>query len=187
MIRSFIAIDLDPEIAAKIALATRELAPLITGIRWVDQGNFHLTLKFLGHIDEGLIAPISEALVHALNLFPCCRISAKGLGVFPDSRRPRILWVGMESKALLNLAAGVETALMPLGFAKETRGFQPHLTIGRWRQPDRHLRQLSGVLERWQDYEFGSFSVGEVKLYRSQLTPERAIYSNLTTIKLAAA
>lgn len=187
MIRSFVAVDIDPEIAAKIVSATRELAPMIPGIRWVDQGNYHLTLKFLGDIDEALIAPVSEALEDAVHLFPSCRISAKGLGIFPDPRRPRILWVGMESRGLLDLATKVETSLLPLGFAKEARGFQPHLTIGRWRHPQRGLRQLGEILQGWHEYEFGHFSVGEVKLYRSQLTPERAIYSNLTTIKLAAA
>jgi 2'-5' RNA ligase len=184
VIRSFIAIDIAPATIEKIATAIEQLKPRIPGIRWTAPSNFHFTLKFLGDIEESQIDSIGNALLRELHPFPRFTINAKGLGVFPGPRRPRILWVGLAGVELARLAAKVETALEPLGFAPEQRTFTPHLTIGRWRQFDRAPDNLRQDLENWKYFEFGESSVDEVILFQSMLKPEGAIYSRLKIIKL---
>lgn len=184
MIRSFVAVEIDRHTVEKIVVAVERLKPLIPGIRWVAPNNFHLTLKFLGDIEETRVDAIGEALRQTLHPFPRCTINAKGLGVFPGPRRPRILWVGLAGNQLAHLAAKVESALSSLGFAPEQRSFTPHLTIGRWRQLDRLPENLRHDLERWKDFEFGESSMHEVILFRSILSPAGAIYATLKVIKL---
>jgi 2'-5' RNA ligase len=185
VIRAFIAIEIDPQIVRQISVVVTDLKFRIADIRWVSQTNFHLTLKFLGDIEENKIAPISQALELALRPFPRFTINAKGLGVFPDLRRPRVLWVGLEGKKLLELASKIETALDPLGFLPEKRRFQPHLTIGRWRQFDRSLTKFGDVLEKWQGHEFGESTVAEVIFFQSELKREGAIHHRLKVVTLA--
>ena len=113
MIRAFIAIEIDPQLVRQISAVVADLQPRIAGIRWVSQANFHLTLKFLGDIEEKQIEPIAQALELVLRPFPRFTINAKDLGVFPDLKRPRVLWIGLEGKKLQELASKVEMALKP--------------------------------------------------------------------------
>jgi 2'-5' RNA ligase len=119
VIRAFVAVDLDPQTVQEIAEAIVRLRPRIPGIRWLPPANFHLTLKVLGDIDEAKVEPIAAALERDLCPFSCFTINAKGLEVFPDLKRPRILWVGLVCGELNALASRVEKALVPFGFAAE--------------------------------------------------------------------
>ena len=185
MIRAFIAVEIDSQTVRQISAAIADFKPSIPGIRWISPTNFHFTLKFLGDIEESRIGPVAQALEVALHPFPRFTINAKGLGVFPDLKRPRILWVGLEGKGLAALASKVETALESLGFASEKREFKPHLTVGRWRQFDRSSRKLGEELEKWQGHEFGESAVSEVIFFRSELRREGAIYHPLKVVALA--
>jgi RNA 2',3'-cyclic 3'-phosphodiesterase len=184
VIRSFIAVDVDPNVIASISRVIADLTPIIPAMRWVPATNFHLTIKFLGDIQENSVYPIAAVLEEKLRLFPRFSINAKGLGVFPDLRRPRILWVGLTASPLLNLAARVESALQPLGFLAEKRPFTPHLTIGRWRQFDRPPQALSEAWARWRDFEFGDSTIDKVVLYQSVLRPAGATYQILKIVSL---
>ena len=184
MIRAFIAVDLDPQVIENICRTIGDLKRLIPGIRWVPPKNFHLTLKFLGDIEESRIHGIGAALAEGICPFPRLIINAKGLGVFPDLRRPRILWAGLTGSALTTLAARVESALEPLGFAAEQRLFTPHLTIGRWRHFDRSPEALGEELANWRDYGFGESLIDKVVLYQSVLKPEGATYQMLKAVSL---
>ena len=185
MIRAFIAIEIDPQLVRQISAVVTDLKPRIAGIRWVPQANFHLTLKFLGDIEENKIEPIARALELALRPFPRFTINAKDLGVFPDLKRPHVLWIGLEGKKLLELASKVETALNPLGFGPEKKRFKPHLTVGRWRQFDRSSRKFGEELERWKGHEFGESTVAEVIFFQSELKREGATYQPLKVVALA--
>jgi RNA 2',3'-cyclic 3'-phosphodiesterase len=185
VIRAFIAVALEPQVIAKITEAIEQLKPQFPGVRWVRPGNVHLTLKFLGDIDEAFVPSISAALKQQFRLFPRCTINAKGLGVFPGLQRPRVLWVGLVGGRLISLALKVESALAPLGFAQETRRFTPHLTIGRWRQMDRAPQSLVQQLDQWRTYDFGISKIDSVKLMQSVLKPEGANYSELTAVPLS--
>jgi 2'-5' RNA ligase len=184
VIRAFIAATLDSKVVEKIADASSQLKPEITGMRWVPAANLHLTLKFLGGIDEAMVEPIESRLRERLSLFPRFSINAKGLGVFPNDKRPRVLWVGLTSDHLVALASRVESALQQLGFTPETRKFTPHLTIGRWREADLASKSLARQLENWRAYEFGISRVESVSLIQSVLKSEGASYNRLATIPL---
>jgi len=186
VIRAFIAVTLDSKVIDQIAAASNQLRPEITGVRWVTPANFHLTLKFLGSIDDAAIEPIGATLREQLRLFPRFTINAKGLGVFPGPKRPRVLWVGLTGDRLVSLASRVESALRPLGFTPEGRKFTPHLTIGRWRDADRAPKSLGRQLENWQARDFGTSNVESVKLIQSMLKPEGASYNYLITVPLSA-
>lgn len=186
MIRAFVAVTLDSKVIDQIAAASHQLRPEITGVRWVTPANFHLTLKFLGSIDDAAIEPIGATLREQLRLFPRFTINAKGLGVFPGPKRPRVLWVGLTGDRLVSLASRVESALGPLGFTPEGRKFTPHLTIGRWRDADRAPKSLGRQLENWQARDFGTSNVESVKLIQSMLKPEGASYNYLITVPLSA-
>lgn len=188
MIRAFIAIEIEAATVRRIAAAIHQLKARIGAIRWVGAGNFHLTLKFLGNIDESKIEPIGAALAETLGPFPRLTINAKGLGVFPNPKRPRVLWVGLVGSELVALQAKVDSALTPLGFAPEEKKFTPHLTIGRWRQGERADRtleiELGQELGKWSDYEFGATPINDVILFQSDLKPAGAIYRRLKVIAL---
>lgn len=182
--RAFIAVELDRQVIDKIAAVTDQLKSALAGIRWVAKTNFHLTLKFLGNIGDAQVDPIDEALQGQFRLFPRFTINAKGLGVFPERGRPKILWVGLTGNELAGLAAKVQSSLLPLGFAPEQRSFTPHLTIGRWRDSDRAPRTLKQELERWRNCTFGHSVVNEVILMQSVLKADGAVYHRLKVISL---
>ena len=186
MIRAFIAVDLDDPVIEKVCNVVAILKSRITEIRWLRKENLHLTLKFLGNIAESQVEPITAALRHPLGLFSPCTISAKGLGVFPDFRRPKILWVGLTGDQLVQLAAEIESALMPIGFTPENRAFTPHLTIGRWREGSRPAKNLRQEIDSLNDFEFGACAVRQIVLFQSVLKPEGASYTQLKTIQLGA-
>jgi 2'-5' RNA ligase len=185
VIRAFIAVGIDPKTVERISEATDQLKPSIAGIRWAPLTNLHLTVKFLGDVEETTIDPIARALRQHIAPFPRFTINAKGLGVFPDVKRPQVLWVGLEGIHLAELASTVETALKPLGFEPEKRGFKPHLTIGRWRERDKSTAKFIAELERWAGYEFGKSEVRNIILFQSMLRPEGAIHRPLEKILLS--
>jgi len=184
VIRAFVGFRIDPVVAQKIAQVQSQLKGSLTGIRWVDQANFHFTLKFLGAIQEEKVAPIGNALEEALGSFQRFAIAGRGIGVFPDMKRARVLWAGLQGKDLGPLVRLVETGLEPLGFGREKRAFRPHLTIGRWRHFVSQPERLKQAIERWQDHDFGESWVEEVVLFQSVLKPEGAVYSPLRVISL---
>ena len=185
MIRAFIAATLEPKVIERIAEASSRLRPEVAGVRWVPPENFHLTLKFLGGIDEAMVKPVEARLREQLSLFPPFNINAKALGVFPSPKRPRVLWVGLTGGRLIELASRVESALQQLGFSPETRKFTPHLTIGRWRQADPAPKSLERQLEYWRAYDFGISRIESVSLIQSVLKSDGAIYNRLATIPLS--
>jgi len=185
-IRAFIGVPIEPTTAEKISRVVAQLKPRFPKVRWVAQANLHFTVKFLGGIEEAQIRPISETLAEALRPFSCFTLNAKGLGVFPDVRRARILWVGLQGSGLATLAAKVDNLMIPLGFTPEARNFKPHLTVGRWRKLEASRQKLVEELDRWKEFEFGESQVKEVILFQSLLTPEGAIYQPLSVVRLAA-
>ena len=184
MIRAFVAVDLELQTVQRIAEAIDRLRRRIPGIRWLPPTHFHLTLKFLGDVDEAKVEPIAAALERDLYPFSCFTINAKGLGVFPDLKRPRILWVGLVGDELNALASRVEKALVPFGFAAERRAFTPHLTVGRWRQFDGSPKELGDEIEKWRGHDFGRSKIDEVILFQSVLKQEGAVYRTLKTVAL---
>ena len=182
MLRTFLAIRIDPHMEQAICSAQSQLEHRLTGIRWMTHENLHLTLKFLGSTEESKINPVAEAIAEAVSSTQPFSFTGRGIGFFPDIKRARVLWVGLEGSELKPLAEEVEKTLEPLGFAREKRGFVPHLTIGRWRQFFTQANSLKEEMERWKDHDFGCSTVEEVVLFQSVLKPAGAVYSPLRVI-----
>jgi 2'-5' RNA ligase len=181
--RIFLAVDIDAEIRGRLAELERELRPRLRTARWVREDGLHLTLRFFGEVSEEAFEALALVLSSALAGIPCFRLDVRGCGVFPDRRRPRILWVGVEKPppALLELQSRAEAAARARGFAPEVRRIEPHLTIARFRGPE---NDLDSVLSQVQERSFGVTSVAEAVLYESRLSPKGATYRRLRRFSL---
>ncbi len=188
-IRSFIAIELPPEAKSVLARVQDKLkSGNGASVKWVDPAIMHLTLKFLGNINSELIAKITAAMEQACRGVHPFAIELKGLGVFPNERRVRVVWVGLtgEVEMLAQLQKNFDIALAPLGFPAEARPFTPHLTLARVREeagPEE--RQSLGQLVAATALEAGGrVKVQAVNLMRSQLTREGPIYTRISSVAL---
>jgi len=186
MIRSFIAIELPDEIRHALAEVQKHLRRDVAGVRWVEPGSIHLTLKFLGDIPAEQIQPIVAAAMGAVQDEPPVSLGVSGLGAFPNPRRPRVIWVGIEGDVarLGRLQARLEEALEPLGFPRDARAFRPHLTVGRVKEP-RRPPDLTRALADVTVPRCNSFDVREILLYKSDLRPTGAIYTKLQHLPFA--
>ncbi len=187
MIRSFIAIDFPEETRKALEDIQKELKQCGAGVRWVKPGSIHLTLKFLGNIHLAQVEDIALAVAEEIRDQPPITLGAAGLGAFPSRRKPRVVWIGMEGEVqrLTRIQARVENALEPLGFVREKRVFQPHLTIGRVKDR-RRLQALIDAMATLDMEPFNSFDADEIILYKSDLRPTGAIYTKLHRMPLAA-
>jgi RNA 2',3'-cyclic 3'-phosphodiesterase len=175
-VRAFIAIDLDPEIKGSLHSLVRDLRATRADIRWVSDEGMHLTLKFLGPIDETQALGVKEILKDAAALHHAFPLRLEGAGAFPDETRPRVLWVGFAAEPeLLALQTDLDTALEARGFERERRAFTPHLTLGRVKGPERVAKAMTELLKRREE-TFGAMTVRKVTLFESLLHPEGAEY-----------
>src|SRR5438132_8138465 len=133
-LRTFIAVEMSPSVIARVGDLIDKLRVAAAEINWVRPQQMHLTLKFLGDVPDTETPDICRVVDQVAAVFEPFEITCRGVGAFPNSRDPRTLWIGIEDGAeeLKRLQAALDTALkMELGFAKEPRGFHPHLTLGR--------------------------------------------------------
>ncbi len=184
-IRAFIAVDIPPSIRGKIAELQNGFKSLELDVAWVKPANFHLTLKFLGNISPNRISEIQELLKTELALTPELLAKAGEVGVFPSQDRPRILWIGLESQALVTLQQIIDSGLSRIGFAPDSKQFTAHLTLGRIKSP-KGKNRLQEALKANRKLETEPFKISSVKLYESQLTPKGSIYTVLDEFKLRA-
>ncbi len=189
VIRAFIAIDLPDDVRHRLAQVAYKLQQQLKPypIRWVPAKNIHLTLKFLGDVSEHNLRMLTHLLAGEAETHRPFEFSVGTLGAFPDMRRPRVIWVGVEApKELMALQRGIEQATAKLGYAAETRPFQPHLTLARVSRNanSTEIRSISRVLQQTTVGFLGSARVTEIHLYRSDLQPKGAIYTRLFTTSL---
>ena len=180
--RAFVALPLAPAVREELTRATSLLRAhsWADPVRWVPVENLHLTLRFLGDATEASIPRLLEGLrarLASLASF-CCELD--GLSLFPSASHPRVVAVRVSSEPqLLELARCVEAAVVDAGFEKESRRFRAHITLGRFRRPDRRRRECDAELAVLR------LEVREVVLYRSVLGQRGACYSELGRAALA--
>ncbi len=173
--RTFVAIELPDDLRAELGRRQQAFRATCRDARWTRPEGTHLTLKFLGEISDEQVEQVRGAL-GALEKFAPFEVEVTGFGFFPDARRPRVFWAGVEgAEAVAALAGRVEAALEPLGFARERRSFSPHLTLARFKVP-RPQPALAKAVEQLKDASLGRFQVSEFFLYESQLSPQGARY-----------
>jgi RNA 2',3'-cyclic 3'-phosphodiesterase len=190
-IRVFIALDLPEEEKQALADAIRHLRVAIPyGVRWVDPAGIHLTLKFLGNIDASLAKDVLKAMQRATQGFQGGKFDLRlsGLGPFPNERQPRVLWAGLagDLDSLKSLQEKVDEEICRLGFAREKRPFNPHLTLG-WVRDGVSAsvrRQVSDIFAATKLESGSPWKVDRVHLIRSTLTPNGAKYTSLSSTLL---
>jgi len=182
--RLFVAIDIPEEVRSAIGALASKLQIACRKARWTRIEGLHVTLKFIGETSAEKTEMIKAALA-AIPARTPFSMNFRGLGFFPNERRPRVLWAGIEANSdLSSLAAAVETALEPLGIPHEERPFSPHLTLARFDTP-RGLHALHAAIEKAGTVEFGSTTAKEFHLYQSVLKRGGAEYTRLATFPFA--
>lgn len=183
--RLFVALNLPKKEKDRIFRAARPLRERDLPVKWIEPEKFHISLKFLGEVQEGRMDAVDEALEKVAMSTASMNLEVCGFGAFPTIRRPSVLWVGVEpSPALRCLKQDVEWALSTCGFERETRAFHPHITLGRANPEDgagafRGLDALAAGL----DY-CGEIKVRKVDLMRSHLSKDGAHYSVHSNVSL---
>lgn len=186
MVRTFLAINPSAEVLERIEDFQRELRESGADVRWVAPTAMHMTVQFLGEVREEEIPGIERGLVESFRDEAAAEVEFHGSGVFPNLRKPRVLWVGLSGDGLSRISERAETALSPLGFPPEEREFRPHLTLGRLRSM-RGWDRLLPLLKANGDRRFGTTRVAEIVLYRSDLRPSGAVYTPLARLPLGSA
>jgi 2'-5' RNA ligase len=186
--RCFVALPVAPAVRRALAATQTVLRRAGADVSWVAEENFHLTLKFLGEIDETAAATLKELLAGEIGRRPRPRLLYAGLGAFPERGAPRVVWAGCSGDvtALSDLAAATERAAETIGVPPERRAFAAHLTLGRVRSP-RGRAALRAAIERHARAEFGADAPAAALLYRSTLTPAGPVYEPLAEFPFGAA
>ena len=194
--RTFLAIDVPPNVADRLTKLQHKLAPLAPAFRWVDSAPFHLTLAFLGDVPFAELNEVCEAARRAARACKRFEVQVAGLGAFPRPDRPRVAWAGFAGPGLEPLAElhkAVVSNLRRIGRPPEDARFTPHVTLGRLKagagrgKAPSPAPDLSAIVDEHRDWSAGAFTVGEVVAYSSTLTPEGPTYAALARAPLASA
>ncbi len=179
--RLFIAVGIPGDIRRKLASAQKRIGDGGGKIKWVEEENLHVTLKFLGEVEEGKVIGIKEALKSVKH--DPFRCEVKGFGAFPNEEHIKVLWAGVEpGRAFMNLHEGIDNALEPFGFGKDMR-FHPHITLGRVRLV-RDRENLRSAVDGMKSQNFGGFGVSAFRLKKSTLTPQGPVYDDVAVFDL---
>lgn len=183
--RTFVAIELHRELTAQIDQLQVALKKTKTDVSWVKPQNVHITLKFLGEVKEEKIAEVYQAVENSVVGIKSFAVNLQGLGGFPNLKRPRVIWIGVEKgkEILAELYPKVEEEFFQIGFSKENRNFTPHLTIGRVKSPKNLEKLASEITET--SFQTDEFEVKEVVVMKSTLHPAGSIYTPLKKVLLS--
>lgn len=200
MIRAFLAVELAQSLRTELATVQQELKRSLeekmqggTRISWAQPASIHLTLKFLGDMDEQVIDRLRAALEEAIGRQVAVTVQLERLGVFSHLQSPRVLWIGpsekwekgTEAKRVAEIHAAIEQICEGLNFLRETRPFSPHLTLARIKMGERHVGAAlakSGMLDL--PVAVGSFAMESVVLMQSELKPTGSVYTKLWDVRL---
>ena len=201
MIRAFLAVELSQELQAELATVQQNLKRRIepemkrdTRISWTKPASIHLTIKFLGDMDEQVIDPMLVAVEQTVGSQIPVNVPLERLGAFPRPQSPRVLWVGPsenwerggEATRIAEIHGAIEQACEGFSFLRETRPFSPHLTLARIKVGERHVGVALariGVLDL--PLSLGSLAVESVVLMKSELKPTGSVYTKLWNVRLS--
>jgi RNA 2',3'-cyclic 3'-phosphodiesterase len=183
--RTFVAVDVSKAIRERLVSMQERLAATGTEVKWVEPENLHVTLLFLGEVDQREIVDVCRIVSDGTSRHAAFTMSVETVGCFPNPRRPRILWVGVGegSATLVALHDELEIPLQELGYRREERRYTPHITLGRVKS-DRSTQALSTELTRRADWKAGETTVTELLVMGSELTSTGPQYTVLGRAKL---
>jgi len=185
MIRAFLAIELPDSLRPGLAQVMGELKKSQADVRWVAVGNIHLTLKFFGNVPDEEIGALALAARQAATEAAPFQLQVTGAGAFPSPQAPRVVWVGLGGDVLplTQLYYRLEKGFAALGYLPEGRAFNPHLTLGRVKSPA-NRDKLAGMLAKLPPLDWPPFTVKELILFQSVLSPQGSKYTPLKVIPL---
>jgi len=186
VVRVFIAVDVeDPVIVSRVERLMDALASTGAPLKLVEPHNLHITLRFIGEVEEWLAGEISSRVLSRLSVFDRFRVMLRGVGAFPNTVKPRVVWVGAGegSQRLVEIRRVLEKELRSLGVRGERDDFVPHLTVARVKGL-RNVSQLARIIADYSEEEFGWLSVENVRLKKSTLTPRGPIYETIGEVRL---
>lgn len=186
--RSFFACEISQEILKEIGNLQAELKhSLPRSVKWVNPGNLHLTIKFIGEFKTTHLEMLKTSLFTALEDIPPFKMEIKGLGVFPSYKKPRIIWLGINAeKPLVNLVQIVDRECAQIGYPREKRPFSAHITLGRiksYATREDH-KMIVDMLRTKETIVIGNQTVDSLHFIKSDLTPNGPIYKNMVTFPL---
>jgi 2'-5' RNA ligase len=185
-VRAFIAIEIPDVVKAKLMALSEELRQCGVKASWVKPENMHLTLRFLGEVSDAQVNELRVRLRQCCVDTPSLDLSMKGVGVFPNPNRPRVLWAGVEAGdavSLRQLQSQVEKAVRAVGLAPNNKAFHPHITLGRLSE-SRPSEPLLAALNRAEIFAGDDFHVGSVALFSSVLDKKGAVHTRIGTFTL---
>jgi len=185
VVRTFIAIKLDGSLHGLIEKLINKLASSKAGVKWVVPQNIHVTLKFLGNVEESRLPDVYAACERAAAGSEPMELEIRTMGCFPGLNRPRVVWVGIEKgqEAVKQLQKKVEQELAIIGFPKEDRKFQAHLTIGRVKD-QKATGGLRNLIEEEQNVFIGSMRAEKFSVMKSRTLPAGPVYEELMAVPL---
>ncbi len=183
VVRTFVALELSRPLKEGILDIARVMKARGVRAGWARASTLHLTLKFLGDVEEDALPDVFDGVARAADHVAPFSFESRTLGAFPSPRRARVLWVGVDApQELWDLAQAVDDELAGLGFPREKRTFRPHVTLGRVRDPrdggpvEELLRTLEAPCE--------TVEAREIFTMRSELKPGGAIHETLAMARL---
>jgi 2'-5' RNA ligase len=184
--RTFIAIEVPDDITTALVAMQNELRSIQADVRWEKRENIHLTLRFLGEIEEQGIVAIVNACQETATEFRPFTLSLNGSDVFPNARKPKVLWAGLggEIETLSAMQEKLDEKLSAIGMDDDEKGFHPHITIGRVKS----IRKVREVIVRAGLYDLPAvpFEVREITVFQSELLPTGSRYTPLVRVSLGA-
>jgi RNA 2',3'-cyclic 3'-phosphodiesterase len=183
-LRLFVAADVPRDHLAWVERLTTGLRARFPDARWTPPANQHITLKFLGAADADMLPDLIRICGDVGNTHTPGRVTFRGLGAFPNPRRAKVVWMGIDDPdgLLGGLAAALDDGLSGLGFAPEERAYTPHLTLARLKVPA-PVGDLATVLP---ELDWKPIEIEHLSLYRSRLSSRGAVYELLEKFPLAA-
>jgi 2'-5' RNA ligase len=184
-VRTFIAINLDGSLHKTLGEVMDKFASSKASVKWVTPQNVHVTLKFLGNVEEARLPEVFAACERAAVGFKPIELEVRAVGCFPNMNRPRVVWLGMEKgdDAVKELQHKVESELELIGFPREEREFRTHLTIGRVKG-GQGISRLCRLLEEERNVFIGSMRAEKISVMKSKTLPSGPIYTELKAIPL---
>jgi 2'-5' RNA ligase len=187
-IRTFIGVDVGKPIRDRLVALQEALARAGTEVKWVEAENLHVTLLFLGEVDDRDVVDVCRVVADCTQKYAPFPMSVETVGCFPTPRRPRILWAGIGegTQPLCALHDALERPLMDLGcYRREERKYTPHITLGRVKS-ERSTEKLAAALAKQAGWKGGEINVRELLVMGSELTPKGPVYTVLSRAKLGS-
>ncbi|MBI5119165.1 RNA 2',3'-cyclic phosphodiesterase [Candidatus Poribacteria bacterium] len=184
-IRTFVAVTMAGSLHKTLGEVIDKFSSSKASVKWVEPHNAHLTLKFLGNVEEARLAEVFAACEKAAKGFKPIDLEVRAVGCFPSMKRPRVVWLGIEkgAEAIRQLQQKVESELERIGFPREDKDFKAHLTIGRVKG-QQGVQRLCGLLEEERNVFIGSMRAEKLSVMKSQPLSTGPVYTEMKAIPL---